>query len=71
MGGRRMIEILFGGLLGFAIGWSGMWTYKSYKLMQEPIELDYNMIEKSLTDFTNSPFDPENYFNQGKAEGTS
>ena len=65
------MEVLVGLMVGFAFGWGEMWTYKSYKLMQEPIELDYNMIEKSLTDFVDSPFDPENYFNQGKAEGTS
>jgi hypothetical protein len=30
-------------------------------------ELDYNMIEKSLEEILNSPYDPENYF---KREGT-
>ena len=35
---------------------------------EEEEELDYNMIEKSLTDIVDSPFDPENYF---KKEGTS
>ena len=29
--------------------------------------LDYNEIEKSLTDIVDSPYDPENYF---KREGT-
>ena len=33
----------------------------------ETEELDYNMIEKSLSEMINSPFDPENYF---KREGT-
>ncbi len=28
---------------------------------EEEEELDYNMIEKSLTDIVDSPFDPENY----------
>jgi len=31
-------------------------------------ELDYNMIEKSLGEFVNSKYDPENYFKVG--EGT-
>ena len=35
---------------------------------EEEEELDYNIIEKSLTDIPDSPFDPENYF---KKEGTS
>ena len=35
---------------------------------EENEELDYNMIEKSLTDVVDSPYDPENYF---KREGTS
>ena len=65
------MEVLFVGLLGFCLGWSGFWTYKSYLVMQEPIDIDYNMIEKSLSDFTSNPNDQENYFNQGKAEGTS
>ena len=30
-------------------------------------DIDYNMIEKSLTDIVDSPYDPENYF---KREGT-
>ncbi len=34
---------------------------------EENKELDYNMIEKSLTDIVDSPDDPENYF---KKEGT-
>ena len=28
----------------------------------ETEEIDYNMIEKSLSEMINSPFDPENYF---------
>ena len=66
--GRRIVEVLFVGILGFCLGWSGFWTYKSYLVMQEPVEVDYNMIEKSLSDFVDSKYDPENYL--GKAEGT-
>jgi hypothetical protein len=33
----------------------------------EEKELDYNMIEKSLEEILNSPYDPENCF---KGEGT-
>ena len=36
--------------------------------MQDPVEIDYNMIEKSLSDFVDSKYDAENYL--GKAEGT-
>ena len=39
--------------------------YVKEKLETE--EIDYNMIEKSLSEMINSPFDPENYF---KKEGT-
>ena len=55
-------------MIGFCLGWAGFWTYKSYLLMQEPEKVDYNMIEKSLSDFVDSEYDPENYL--GKAEGT-
>lgn len=30
-------------------------------------DLDYNELEKSLEDYVNSPYDPENYF---RREGT-
>ena len=62
------MDFLLGVLLGFAIWWGGFWTYKTFELMQEPEELDYNMIEKSLTDLLDSDTDQEIYL--GKAEGT-
>ena len=63
------MDFLLGVLLGFALFWGGFWTYKTFLLMQDPVEIDYNMIEKSLSDFVDSKYDPENYL--GKAEGTS
>jgi uncharacterized membrane protein len=62
------MDFLLGVLLGFTIWWGGFWTYKTFELMQEPEELDYNMIEKSLTDLLDSDKDQEIYL--GKAEGT-
>lgn len=59
-------------LTGFAFGWGSVWFINAMELMKEESKelLDYNEIEKSLKDFVDSPYDPENYFNQGKAEGT-
>ena len=62
------MDFVLGVLCGFAMWWGGFWTYKTYLLMQEPNDIDYNMIEKSLSDFIDSKYDPENYL--GKAEGT-
>ena len=61
------MEFILGLFCGFAIFWGGFWTYKTFLLMQDPIEIDYNMIEKSLSEMINSSFDPENYFQK---EGT-
>jgi uncharacterized membrane protein len=66
--GRRIMEFILGLLCGFAIFWGGFWTYKTFLLIQDPVEIDYNMIEKSLSDFVDSKYDSENYL--GKAEGT-
>jgi len=59
-------------LSGFAFGWGSVWIIRTMELMKEESKekIDYNIIEKSLKDFVDSPYDPENYFNQGKAEGT-
>ena len=62
------MEFILGLICGFAIFWGGFWTYKTFLLMQDPVEIDYNMIEKSLSDFVDSKYDSENYL--GKAEGT-
>ena len=62
------MEFILGLLWGFAIFWGGFWTYKTFLLIQDPVEIDYNMIEKSLSDFVDSKYDAENYL--GKAEGT-
>ena len=44
-----------------------MATHDNDYVEWETEEIDYNMIEKSLSEMINSPFDPENYF---KKEGT-
>ena len=44
-----------------------MATHDNDYVEWENEEIDYNMIEKSLSEIVNSPFDPENYF---KKEGT-
>ena len=44
-----------------------MATHDNDYVEWENEEIDYNMIEKSLSEMINSPFDPENYF---KKEGT-
>ena len=64
------VFVLF--LSGFAFGWGSVWIIRTMELMKEESKekIDYNIIEKSLKDFVDSPYDPENYFNQGKAEGT-
>ena len=56
-------------LVGFGLGSASVWFYVGLKVKdtgQE--ELDYNMIEKSLGEFVDSEYDPENYLGQG--EGT-
>lgn len=55
---------------GFALGWSIAWVIQCIPMLKDTDEkeLDYNMIEKSIGEFVDSKFDPENYFSQG--EGT-
>jgi len=57
-------------LSGFAFGWGSVWFIRTMELMKEERKekIDYNIIEKSLSDFVDSKYDPENYL--GKAEGT-
>jgi len=57
-------------LSGFAFGWGSVWFIRTMELMKEESKekIDYNIIEKSLSDFVDSKYDPENYL--GKAEGT-
>ena len=56
--------------IGFALGWASAWVFQCIPLLKDTTEeeIDYNMIEKSLEDFVDSKYDPENYL--GKAEGT-
>ena len=56
--------------IGFALGWASAWVAQCIPLLKDTTEkeIDYNMIEKSLEDFVDSKYDPENYL--GKAEGT-
>lgn len=44
-----------------------MATHDNDYVEWESEEIDYNMIEKSLEDYVDSEYDPENYF---KPEGT-
>ena len=56
-------------LVGFGLGSACVWFYVGLKVKDTvEVELDYNMIEKSLGEFVDSEFDPENYLGQG--EGT-
>ncbi len=63
------MDIFIALLIGFGLGSASVWFYVGLKVKdtgQE--ELDYNMIEKSLGEFVDSKYDPENYSGQG--EGT-
>ena len=56
-------------LIGFGLGSASVWFYLGLKVKDTAEEeLDYNMIEKSLGEFVDSKYDPENYLGQG--EGT-
>ena len=56
-------------LIGFGLGSASVWFYIGLKVKDTAEEeLDYNMIEKSLGEFVDSKYDPENYLGQG--EGT-
>ena len=64
-----MIEFFAGFFIGVgAVVLSGIAFY----IVKEPDfkGTDYNMIEKSLEDYVDSPFDSENYFKKFKREGT-
>ena len=64
------MEIFITFAIGFALGWGGAWVARTLPFLKDTVEveLDYNMIEKSLGEFVDSKYDPENYL--GKAEGT-
>ena len=64
------MEIFITFAIGFALGWGSAWVFKTLPFLKDTVEveLDYNMIEKSLGEFVDSEFDPENYLGQG--EGT-
>ena len=57
-------------LIGFGLGWGASWVAQTLPFLKDTREeeLDYNMIEKSLGEFVDSKYDPENYLGQG--EGT-
>ena len=57
-------------ITGFALGWGSGWFIVTMDELKdtEQKEIDYNMIEKSLKDFVDNEYDPENYFKVG--EGT-
>ena len=63
------MDIFIALLIGFGLGSASVWFYVGLKVKDTAEEeLDYNMIEKSLGEFVDSKFDPENYLGQG--EGT-
>jgi len=64
------MEVFISFLAGFGLGWAIVWFLFCIKELKDTSEeeLDYNMIEKSLGEFVNSKYDPENYFKLG--EGT-
>ena len=58
---------------GFLIGvTSVVLSGIAYYIVKDPDfkATDYYMIEKSLEDYVDSPFDSENYFKKFKREGT-
>lgn len=64
------MEVFISFAAGFALGWVSVWFIQCIPMLKdtEQEEIDYNMIEKSLKDFVDSEYDPENYFKVG--EGT-
>jgi len=65
-----MIEFFAGFLIGIA---SVVLSGVAYYIVKEPdfSNKDYNMIEKSISEFVDNKKDPENYFNKHfKKEGT-
>ena len=64
------MELFLLALIGFGLGWASAWVVQCIPLLKDTTEkkIDYNMVEKSLEDFVDSKYDPENYL--GKAEGT-
>lgn len=64
------MEVFISFLAGFAIGWASAWMARTLPFLKDTAEeeLDYNMIEKSLGEFVDSKYNPENYLGQG--EGT-
>ena len=70
MGLRNKMEVFISFLAGFAIGWASVWMINTIPFLKDTAEeeLDYNMIEKSLGEFVDSKYAPENYFKVG--EGT-
>ena len=64
------MDIFIALVIGFALGWGSAWVAKMLPFLKDTAkeELDYNMIEKSIGEFVNNKYDPENYFSQG--EGT-
>ena len=64
-----MMEFFAGFIIGvISVILSGI----AYYIVKDPNfkATDYNKIEKSLEDYVDSPFDPENYFKKFKREGT-
>ena len=64
------MEVFITLAIGFVLGWAAAWIARTLPFLKDTgeEELDYNMIEKSLGEFVDSKYDPENYLGQG--EGT-
>ena len=64
------MELFLSAVIGFGLGWASAWVVQCIPLLKDTTEkkIDYNIIEKSLEDFVDSKYHPENYL--GKAEGT-
>ena len=63
------MEIIIVFLCGFSLGWASVWTIFSLgelkAIDQESLEYN-NGGGKTLVDYINSKFDPENYLGKGK-----
>jgi len=73
-----MMEFFFGMFVGILAAvlplFAGWLTKQEYAMIKEleDNDFDYNKVEKTLEDYVDSPFDPENYFKKKfiKREGT-
>ena len=63
------MEVFISFLCGFALGWASVWTIFSLGELKaiDQQSLEYNNGGgKTLADYVDSKFDPENYLGKGK-----